>query len=178
MKKILGFASLGTAGAAAVLAMSLNAAPVAAQEVTLYKNPQCGCCESYADYLRENGFTVEVKPTHDLAQISRDAGIPDDFQGCHTGFLDDYVISGHVPIDVVNRLLEERPEIAGDSSRHAIGVAGYGRRETGALQDLHRRGRCEPDRIFGRMINRAVWCEPVPDRFQGKTKDGMHDDER
>ena len=89
------------------------AAPAAAQEVTLYKNPQCGCCESYADYLRENGFTVEVKPTHDLAQISRDAGIPDDFQGCHTGFLDDYVISGHVPIDVVNRLLEERPEIAG-----------------------------------------------------------------
>lgn len=113
IKKILGFASLGTAGAVAVLAMSLNAAPAAAQEVTLYKNPQCGCCESYADYLRENGFTVEVKPTHDLEQISRDAGIPDDFQGCHTGFLDDYVISGHVPIDVVNRLLEERPEIAG-----------------------------------------------------------------
>ena len=82
MKKILGFASLGTAGAAAVLAMSLNAAPVAAQEVTLYKNPQCGCCENYADYLRENGFTVEVKPTHDLAQISREAGIQDDFQGC------------------------------------------------------------------------------------------------
>ncbi|SFU16171.1 DUF411 domain-containing protein [Sedimentitalea nanhaiensis] len=77
MKKTLGFASLGTAAAAAVLAMSLNAAPVAAQEVTLYKDPQCGCCENYADYLRENGFSVEVTPTHDLAQISRDAGIPD-----------------------------------------------------------------------------------------------------
>ena len=38
IKKILGFASLGTAGAVAVLAMSLNAAPAAAQEVTLYKN--------------------------------------------------------------------------------------------------------------------------------------------
>jgi len=113
MKKILGFASLGSAGAAAVLTMSLNAAPVAAEEVTLYKNPQCGCCENYADYLRENGFTVTVKPTHDLAQISRDAGIPDDFQGCHTAFLGDYVVSGHVPVDVVNRMLEERPEIAG-----------------------------------------------------------------
>lgn len=86
MKKLIGLANLGTAGAAAILAMSLNAAPAAAQEATLYKNPQCGCCESYADYLRENGFTVEVKPTHDLAQISRDAGIPDDFQGCHTTF--------------------------------------------------------------------------------------------
>ena len=106
MKKLIGLASLGTAGAAAVFAMSLNAAPAAAQEATLYKNPQCGCCESYADYLRENGFTVEVKPTHDLAQISRDAGIPDDFQGCHTTFLGDYVVSGHVPIDVVSKLLD------------------------------------------------------------------------
>lgn len=113
MKKITGLARLGTAIAAAVFAMILNAAPVAAQEVTLYKNPQCGCCENYADYLRENGFTVEVVPTHDLAQISREAGIPDDFQGCHTAFLGDYVVSGHVPVEVVNRMLEQRPEIAG-----------------------------------------------------------------
>ena len=112
MKKILGFAGLGTA-AAAVISMSLSAAPVAALEVKLYKNPQCGCCENYANYLRENGFTVEVEPTHDLAQISRDAGLADDIQGCHTAFLGDYVVSGHVPVNVVNRMLEERPEIAG-----------------------------------------------------------------
>jgi hypothetical protein len=113
MKKILGFESLGTAGAVAVFAMSLSAVPAAAEEVTLYKNPQCGCCEAYADYLRENGFTVEVKPTYDLAEISRDADIPDNFQCCHTAFLGDYVVSGHVPIDVVNRVLQERPEIVG-----------------------------------------------------------------
>ena len=41
MKKLIGLANLGTAGAAAILAMSLNAAPAAAQEATLYKNPQC-----------------------------------------------------------------------------------------------------------------------------------------
>lgn len=113
MEKIFGFFSLSATGAAAVVAMSLSAAPVEAEEVTLYKNPQCGCCEAYADYLRQNGFTVEVKPTHDLVQISRDAGIPDDFQGCHTAFLGDYVVGGHVPINVVNRMLEERPEIVG-----------------------------------------------------------------
>jgi hypothetical protein len=55
----------------------------AAKEVTLYKNPQCGCCEGYADYLRQNGFKVTVKPTNELVSISREAGIPDDFQGCH-----------------------------------------------------------------------------------------------
>ena len=84
-----------------------------AEEVTLYKNPQCGCCEAYADYLRDNDFTVTVKPTHELVTMSRDAGIPDDFQGCHLAFIDDYVVSGHVPIGTVNRLLSERPDIKG-----------------------------------------------------------------
>ena len=84
-----------------------------AEDVTLYKNPQCGCCEAYADYLREYGFTVTVQPTHDLGAMSREAGIPDDFQGCHLAFIDNYVVSGHVPIATVNRLLSERPDIKG-----------------------------------------------------------------
>lgn len=92
-----------------------GAAPALAGEkgVTLYKNPQCGCCEGYADYLRQNGFNVTVKPTHDLAQMSREAGIPDDAQGCHLSMIDGYVVSGHVPIGTVNKLLTERPEIKG-----------------------------------------------------------------
>jgi hypothetical protein len=82
-------------------------------KATLYKNPQCGCCEGYADYLRENGFEVEVKPTNDLTQISREAGVPEDFQGCHTMFIDGYVVDGHVPVTTVRKLLSERPDIAG-----------------------------------------------------------------
>ena len=82
-------------------------------QAVLYKNPECSCCESYANYLRENGFEVTVKPTHDLATMSRAAGIPDDFEGCHLTLIDDYVISGHVPVATVNRLLSERPDIKG-----------------------------------------------------------------
>lgn len=80
---------------------------------TLYKNPQCGCCEGYAEYLRDNGFKVTVKPTHDLNAISRQAGIPGDFQGCHTTFIDGYVVDGHVPMTTLNKLLSERPAIKG-----------------------------------------------------------------
>jgi hypothetical protein len=83
------------------------------KDVTLYKNPQCGCCEGYADYLRENGFAVTVKPTHDLSGMSRETGIPDDVQGCHLSFIDGYVVSGHVPVGTVNKLLTERPDIKG-----------------------------------------------------------------
>ncbi|AGA08458.1 CopG family transcriptional regulator [Sinorhizobium meliloti] len=82
-------------------------------EATLYKNPQCGCCEGYAAYLRDNGFNVEVKPTNDLAEISRKAGVPEGMQGCHTTFVDGYVIDGHVPVNVVRKLLIEKPAIAG-----------------------------------------------------------------
>ena len=80
---------------------------------TLYKNPECTCCEGYATYLRSNGFEVDVKPTNDLNQISEKAGVPEKYQGCHTMFVDGYVVDGHVPVDVVRKLLSERPPIAG-----------------------------------------------------------------
>ncbi|MDF1735516.1 MAG: DUF411 domain-containing protein [Minwuia sp.] len=82
-------------------------------EATLFKNPQCGCCENYATYLRENGFTVVVKPTHELAQMSRMAGIPEEFQGCHISMIDGYVVSGHVPVASILRLLNDQPKIVG-----------------------------------------------------------------
>lgn len=98
----------------ALLATSLTAVHAAeARKAVLYKNPQCGCCEGYADYLRQNGFEVEVKPSNDLAEISRKAGVPADFQGCHTTFIDGYVVDGHVPVKIVEKLLTERPDVAG-----------------------------------------------------------------
>ncbi|MCL8488251.1 hypothetical protein ACVW1C_008484 [Bradyrhizobium sp. USDA 4011] len=101
---------LGTALTTLVLPLPVFAEPIKA---TLYKNPQCSCCEGYAAYLRQNGFDVEVKPTNDLAEISQNAGVPAKYQGCHTMFVGGYVVDGHVPADVVRKLLSERPQIAG-----------------------------------------------------------------
>lgn len=99
--------------AAATLVASMPAVAGELIQATLYKNPQCTCCEGYAAYLRQNGFAVDVKPTNDLAEISRKAGVPEQFQGCHTMFVDGYVVDGHVPVDVVKKLLSERPTVAG-----------------------------------------------------------------
>ncbi len=96
-----------------VLLLPLRPIAGAPGRATLYKDPQCGCCEGYADYLRRNGFEVDVKPTNDLAEISRKAGIPEAMEGCHTMFLDGYVIDGHVPVTIVRKLLAEKPTIAG-----------------------------------------------------------------
>ena len=81
--------------------------------VTLYKNPQCTCCESYAQYLEQSGFKVDVKATNELAEISRKAGIPEDLQGCHTSFIGSYVVDGHVPVKTIRKLLDEKPAIVG-----------------------------------------------------------------
>jgi len=99
------------AAPALVVARPLRAAPPTA--VTLHKSPECGCCEGYASYLRQHGFTVTTKPTNELAEISRKAGVPSDLQGCHTAFIGDYVVDGHVPVEAVNKLLAERPAIKG-----------------------------------------------------------------
>ena len=54
-----------------------------------------------------------MKATNDLAEISQKAGVPEKYQGCHTMFIDGYVVDGHVPVEIVHKLLSERPAIAG-----------------------------------------------------------------
>jgi hypothetical protein len=99
----------------AMVALLALSSPSLADTVkaTMYKNPQCSCCEGYAAYLRKNGFEVDIKPTNDLAEISRKAGVPENFQGCHTMFVNGYVVDGHVPVATLNKLLSEKPAIAG-----------------------------------------------------------------
>jgi hypothetical protein len=109
-------AVIGGAGAAALVggAVEIMSPPAEARgKVTLYKNPECDCCESYADYLRHNGFEVKVIPTNDLTVMGEKYGIPDSLQPCHLSLLDGYVVGGHIPIEVINRLLSEKPQIAG-----------------------------------------------------------------
>ena len=83
--------------------------------VQLYKNPNCTCCEGYAGYLRSHGFTVTTTPTHNLSLIRRQHGVPEKLAGCHTTIVDGYVVEGHVPVAVLNKLLAERPNIKGIS---------------------------------------------------------------
>src|SRR5690242_18875727 len=55
----------------------------AAKNVTLYKDPECSCCEGYADYLRGNGFAVSLVPTHDLPLLDEKYGIATNLSPCH-----------------------------------------------------------------------------------------------
>jgi hypothetical protein len=100
----------GTIATLVALPLPALAAPIRA---TLFKNPQCDCCDIYAAYLRENGFEVDVRLTNDLAEINSKAGFPEKIQGCHAMFVDGYVVDGLVPVNIVRKLLSERPAIPG-----------------------------------------------------------------
>lgn len=88
------------------------AAPIQAK---LFKNPQCGCCDAYAEYLEQNGFEVTLENTTDMQSIKQQAGVSPQLEGCHTMLVDGYVVEGLVPLATLTRLLTERPEIKGIS---------------------------------------------------------------
>jgi hypothetical protein len=102
---------------AAVLAVALAAPAHAGDKIpaTLYKTPQCGCCEGHADHLRANGFDVKSVETHDLPLIKQSHGVKPALEGCHTIEVGDYAVEGHVSAATIKRLLAERPTIKGIS---------------------------------------------------------------
>jgi hypothetical protein len=65
------------------------------------------------DHLRAKGFTVEARNVVDLDAVKRKHGVPAALESCHTGLIDGFVIEGHVPADVIDRLLRERPKVVG-----------------------------------------------------------------
>jgi len=92
---------------------AVAAEPGSAPEITVYKQPSCGCCGNWAEHMKENGFKVTVKEVEDLHSIKARYGIRPAISSCHTAVVEGYVIEGHVPADLVLRLLEERPDVTG-----------------------------------------------------------------
>lgn len=100
-----------------VTAMVLVAMPMpafaAAIAGTMYKNPSCTCCETYAAYLERNGFKIEIIPTNDLDQVAAKEGVPQQLRGCHTIKIGNYIVEGFVPADQVKKMLATMPAITG-----------------------------------------------------------------
>ncbi|MDZ7716366.1 MAG: DUF411 domain-containing protein [Balneolaceae bacterium] len=83
------------------------------EHVEIYKKPGCMCCDKWADYLKENGFTVNLTPIDTLQTVKRKNNITEELRSCHTAFIDGYVVEGHVPIEAINKLLKEQPDAIG-----------------------------------------------------------------
>ncbi|HLV27189.1 MAG TPA: DUF411 domain-containing protein [Gemmatimonadales bacterium] len=81
--------------------------------MTVYKTPTCGCCTAWMDHVKANGFTANAQNVNDLTPIKRRFGVPRALESCHTALVGGYVVEGHVPADLVQKLLREKPNAVG-----------------------------------------------------------------
>lgn len=98
---------------AATAALSTASAATTSMPMTIYKDPNCGCCHVWAEAMRNAGFAVTVKNTDDLEPVKARLLVPEEVRGCHTAVIRDYFLEGHVPLEAVQRLLTRTPAIAG-----------------------------------------------------------------
>lgn len=102
-------------GAALTAAIGLTVLPAHADttDVTMYKDPNCGCCSKWAEHMREAGFTVNEVHSQQTDRVKQQLGIPEAVSSCHSARIGKYLVEGHVPAADVKRLLAEQPDVAG-----------------------------------------------------------------
>jgi len=83
-------------------------------DMTIYKSGSCGCCGVYSNYFKGKGNPdVKVVNLDDMDTFKDKTGVPKGLESCHTTIIGDYFIEGHIPLEAIDRLLSEKPDIAG-----------------------------------------------------------------
>ena len=113
--KTLQMIALAAALSLPVMAAMSRAVQAEPRDHTMhvYKTPWCGCCTAWAEHMGRLGDKFEITELKDLAPVRKQAGVPDEVQGCHTAAVGGYAIEGHVPPEAIDKLLSERPKIRG-----------------------------------------------------------------
>jgi hypothetical protein len=108
------FLVASAAGALAPLAFSRRLVALEANPViTVYRDPNCGCCAKWVKHLAANGFVTKVQDTPDMDAVKKNMRVPADLQSCHTAVVDRYVIEGHVPAADIKKLLASKESVQG-----------------------------------------------------------------
>lgn len=81
--------------------------------MAVYSDPNCGCCGKWVTLMGAAGFQTSVQHTTDMAAIKKRYGIPAALASCHTALVGGYKVEGHVPADLIKKMLTDKPKIAG-----------------------------------------------------------------
>ena len=100
-------------GLASVLLLSRRAHAQQLPSMEIYKDPNCGCCLQWVGHVQRAGFQTRVNDVASIESVKISHNIPMRLQSCHTAVVGGYVVEGHVPVSDIQRLLKERPQIAG-----------------------------------------------------------------
>ncbi len=63
--------------------------------------------------MEKEGFTVENYNVKNLSLYKEKAHLPAGLGACHTAFVGDYTIEGHVPAEDIKRLLKQKLDVRG-----------------------------------------------------------------
>ncbi|NOX15312.1 MAG: DUF411 domain-containing protein [Epsilonproteobacteria bacterium] len=88
---------------------SLSHAEIA-KDMTVYKNPYCGCCTNWIAQMKDKGFNIKTIVKDNFDNLKIKLGIAPKNFSCHTALIDGYVIEGHVNYTAIKRLLSEKPK--------------------------------------------------------------------
>lgn len=81
--------------------------------IEIWKSPTCGCCHDWMNHMTANGFVIG-KVHDDGNDVARKKlGIGIQYGSCHTALIGGYAFEGHVPAKDVERVLKDKPNIAG-----------------------------------------------------------------
>jgi hypothetical protein len=88
---------------------SVQAGPEFKADVVVHKSPACGCCSLWINQLKANGLEVEVVNVASTEGIRQSLNVPSAARSCHTAEVGDYWVEGHVPVDLIAYLIDEKP---------------------------------------------------------------------
>ena len=82
-------------------------------EAEVFLTPTCGCCGKWVQHLEAAGFKVKRTVTTELDSVPARQRVPSQLRSCHTAAIGKYLVEGHVPADLIKRLLREKPDVLG-----------------------------------------------------------------
>ncbi len=97
--------------AATTIAARRTVLPVLADTaITVYKDPNCGCCKKWITHLEANGFKVSAHDRSDMNALKDSLGVPSALRSCHTAVVGKVVVEGHVPAGDIRNAIARPPK--------------------------------------------------------------------
>ncbi len=97
--------------AALAVTVTTPAAAQAAGEMTVHRDPGCGCCGVWAKQVAgQLGRKYKLVDNPARAVRVKRSGVPDALRSCHTTIIDGAVVEGHAPAADIKRFLAARPK--------------------------------------------------------------------
>ncbi len=89
--------------------MAQSGQPQIPTAMTVFKSPTCGCCTAWVEHVTKAGFKCTIRDVEDLRMVKQTLGIPAALESCHTAQIGTYLVEGHVPADLIVKMLTEKP---------------------------------------------------------------------